>query len=66
MSTTNTDGTWYWYIRLKEDRGYIGIVDNDGDPTDTSAYTIQIWGDQTPDEVMLFTAVWTAVNIRLC
>jgi len=51
MSSTNTDHTWYWYIRNKGKRGYIGIVNESGDACDTADYEIKIYYDQIPDEV---------------
>lgn len=48
MSTTNTDYSWYWYIRRKGARGYLGLVDENGDDP-SGAYEIEIIGREIPD-----------------
>jgi len=50
MSTTNTEFNWYWYIRKKDRKYYLGLFDENGDDA-TGAYTIQINYDEIPDEV---------------
>jgi len=49
MSTTNTDYAWYYYIRKKGRKYYLGLVDENGDDP-TGAYTIKTYYDQIPDE----------------
>lgn len=51
MSTTNTTTKWYWYIRKRGEKWYLGLVDEDGDACDTANYNIDIWYDQFPDEI---------------
>jgi hypothetical protein len=36
---------------MVEPRGYIGLIDENGDAIDTASRTIQIWGAKTPDEI---------------
>ena len=50
MSTTNTDYDWHWYYRRRGRRGYIGLVDENGDDP-ASAYDIDIYYDEIPDEI---------------
>lgn len=50
MSTTNTDYSWYWYLRKKGTRYYLGLVNQEGDAP-ASAYDIEIYYDQIPDEL---------------
>jgi hypothetical protein len=50
MSTTSTDYSWFWYVRKKGARHYLGIVDENGDAP-TSALTIEIWYDEFADEL---------------
>jgi hypothetical protein len=49
MATTNTDYSWFWYVRKKGARYYLGLVDQNGDAP-TSAYTIDIYYDEIPYE----------------
>lgn len=51
MSTTNTDNTWYWYIRKKDKNYYLGLIDNNGDAPDTADLDIEIWYDKLPADV---------------
>jgi len=48
--STNTDYSWYWYVRKKGTKYYIGVVDNNGDAP-TSALDIEIYYDEIPDAV---------------
>ncbi len=50
MATTNTAFDWYWYIRKKGKRYYLGLVDNNGDDA-TAAYDIEIFYDEVPDDL---------------
>jgi len=50
MPTTNTDYTWYYYIRKKGNRYYLGLVNESGDAPD-SAYDIDIYYDEFPDDL---------------
>lgn len=50
MSTTNTDSSWYFYIRKKEERYYVGIVDQNG-AAPTGAYDIDLYFDEAPDDL---------------
>ena len=50
MATTNTDYAWFWYIRKKGDRYYLGLIDENGDDA-TAAYDIVIHYDEIPDEL---------------
>jgi hypothetical protein len=49
--TTNTDYDWFFYIRKKGRRYYLGLVDQNGDAP-TSAYDIDIYYDEISDEVL--------------
>ena len=49
MSTTNTDSTWYWYVRKRGRRYYFGLVDSNGDAP-SAAYDIEIKFDRFFDE----------------
>ena len=49
MSTTNTDSEWYWYIRRRGKKYYIGLVDANGDAPSTT-YDIEIKFDRFFDE----------------
>lgn len=51
MSTTNTTGKWYWYIRKKGRRFYLGIFDNDGDAPATAGLDIDVYYTELSDEV---------------
>lgn len=51
MSTTNTTSNWFWYIRHKGARGYIGLIDQDGEAPDTAALDITIWYNNFPDSI---------------
>jgi len=51
MATTNTDYDFFFYIRKKGRRYYLGLVDQNGDAP-TSAYTIDIYYDEISDEVL--------------
>lgn len=48
--STNTEFTWYWYIRNKGRRKYLGLVNRAGDDP-SGAYTIEIYYYEVPDEV---------------
>ena len=50
MGTTNTDYSWYWYVRKKGTRYYLGLVTEDGEAP-SSANDIEIYYDQIPDEI---------------
>jgi len=50
MSTTNTDHTYYWYIRKVGRRYVIGLVNENGEAPD-GAYTLEIMYDRFYDEV---------------
>ena len=50
MATTNTAFSWYWYIRKKGKRYYLGIVNNNGSAP-ASALTAQIFVDNIPSEI---------------
>ena len=50
MSTTNTDFDWYYYIRKKGARYYLGLVNENGVAV-TSAYDIDIYYDEIPDDL---------------
>ena len=50
MSTTNTDYSWYWYIRKKGRKYYLGLYNDQGDAP-ASALTIGVYYDEIPDEV---------------
>lgn len=49
MSTQNTDYSWYWYVRKKGRKYYLGLINNDGDDA-SGAYDIDIYYDEIPDE----------------
>ena len=51
MSTTNTDYEYYYYIRKKGTRYYIGVVNNNGAAIGTSNLDIEIFYDEFPDEI---------------
>ena len=51
MPTTNTDYDYYWYVRKKGTRYYLGLVDQDGDAIGTSSLDIEIYYDEVPDEL---------------
>lgn len=51
MATTNTEFKWLWYIRKKGRRYYLGLVNENGDAP-TTAYDIDIYYDEIPDEVL--------------
>jgi len=50
MTTTNTSYGWYWYVRKKGKRYYLGIVNDQGDAP-ASALTIAITTDNIPSEI---------------
>ena len=50
MSTTSTDFDWYYYIRKKGTRYYIGLVNENGDDP-SGAYDIEIFYDEIPDDL---------------
>ena len=50
MSTINTEANWHYYIRRRGRNGYIGLVDDSGDPPDSS-HNIDIFYVEIPDEV---------------
>lgn len=50
MATTNTDNTWYYYIRKKGRKGYLGLVNENGAAT-SQALTLNIYYDEMPDNV---------------
>jgi len=50
MSTTNTDYAWYYYVKKKGARYYIGLVDENGAAA-TAAYDIDLYFDELPDDV---------------
>jgi len=50
MATTNTAFTWFWYIRKKGTRYYLGLVDDNGDDP-AGAYTIDLYYDEVADDV---------------
>lgn len=51
MSTTNTDNSWYWYVRKKGRNWVLGLVDDTGVATATADLDIEYWYDETPDEI---------------
>jgi hypothetical protein len=51
MSTTNTDYSYYWYIRKKGKNYYLGVVDDNGDAIGTADLDIQIFYDEFHDEI---------------
>jgi len=50
MSTTNTEYSWYYYIRKKGTRYYLGLVNENGDEV-SGAYDIDIYYDEIPDDI---------------
>lgn len=50
MGTTHTDVSWYWYVRKRGRRYYLGLIDQNGDVPD-GAYDIVIRCDEIPDEI---------------
>lgn len=51
MSTTNTSFKWYWYVRNVGNRGYLGIIDENGDAPSTASLDIDVWHKEFPDEI---------------
>jgi len=51
MSTTSTEYTWFWYIRKKDTRYYIGLVNEYGDAPTTGGYDLDIYYDEIPDDL---------------
>ena len=50
MATTNTDFSFFWYVRKKGNRYYLGLVDENGDAP-AGAYDIDIYYDEIPDDL---------------
>ena len=50
MSTTNTDYSWYYYLRNKGKRLWLGLMNEDGDAP-TSALEIKIYADKLSTEI---------------
>jgi len=48
--STNTDYVWYWYVRKKGRRYYVGLVDENG-AAPAGTYDIEIYYDEIPDEI---------------
>jgi hypothetical protein len=51
VSTTSTDYDYYWYIRKKGTRYYLGLVNENGDAIATASLDIDIYYDEIPDEL---------------
>ena len=51
MTTTNTSFSYFWYIRKKGTRYYLGIVDNNGDAIATGSLDIDLYYDEIPDDL---------------
>ena len=50
MATTNTEFSYYYYIRKKGTQYYLGLVNDDGDAV-ASAQDIVIYYNEIPDDV---------------